>query len=401
VTDPIRSDVLPFESSKAGFVINPSTKANLAAHGHDHRLDFARGIANWFIFLDHIPNNVVNLLTLRNFGFSGAAELFVFTTGYAAAVVYGRMTLERGFVVTATRIIKRAWQLYAAYVVLFVVYISTVGNMAAQYAIADLIDEYNIAGIVDQPDRILMHGLTLQSQLPHLDALQLFIALMAFFPLALASLLRWPNLTLIGSFALYLAARTFDWSVSSFPDGRWYFNPFCWQLMFVLGAWFALGGAKSMRWIQHWPMLRVAALAFLLFAMLVTVAGEVPWLGKLVPDFLLYPFTPNDRENLAPYRVLHFLLLAFLFTRLVPADWAGFHWKLLQPIIKCGEETLAAFCAGVFLSFFGHFVLITGPNSLAMQVLVSTAGIAMMTAVAYYVSWSKRQDHKSALGAHA
>jgi hypothetical protein len=99
--------------------------------------------------------------------------------------------------------------------------------------------------------------------------------------------------------------------------------------------------------------------------------------------------------------VLHFLLLAFLFTGLVPADWPGFSWSLLQPIIKCGEETLAAFCAGVFLAFFGHFVLITGPNSLAMQVLVSTAGIAMMTAVAYYVSWSKRQDHKSALGAHA
>jgi hypothetical protein len=382
-------------------MINSSTKADLAAHDHDQRLDFARGIANWFIFLDHIPNNVVNLLTMRNFGFSGAAELFVFATGYVAAVVYGRMTLERGFVVTSTRIFKRVWQLYAAYVVLFVVYISTVGNVAAQYAAADLIDEYNIAGIVDQPDRILMHGLTLQSQLPHLDALQLFIALMAFFPLALASLMRWPNLTLMGSFALYLAARTFDWSLSSFPDGRWFFNPFCWQLLFVLGAWFALGGTRRMRSIHHWPMLRGAALAFLLFAMLVTFAAQVPWLGKIVPDFLLDPFTPNGRENLAPYRVLHFMLLAFLFARLVPADWPGFRWKLLQPIVKCGEETLPAFCAGVFLAFFGHFILITGPNSLAMQVLVSVAGIAAMTAVAYYVSWSKRQDNKSALAARA
>ena len=371
------------------------------AHGHDHRLDFARGLANWFIFLDHIPNNVVNLLTMRNYGFSGAAELFVFATGYAAAVMYGKMTLERGFVVTSTRIFKRVWQLYAAYVVLFVVYIGTIGNVAAQYAAADLIDEYNITGIVDHPDRILMHGLTLQSQLPHLDALQLFIALMACFPLALAALLRWPNLTLIGSFALYVAARTFDWSLSSFPDGRWFFNPFCWQFLFVLGAWFALGGTRRMRPVHGWPMLRVAAVVFLLFAMLVTIAANVPWLGKTVPDFLLYPFTPNDRENLALYRVLHFLLLALLFAWLVPADWPGFRWKLLQPILKCGEETLAAFCAGVFLSFFGHFVLITGPNSLAMQVLVSTAGIAMMTAIAYYVSWSKRQDHKSALRAHA
>ncbi|HEX2653690.1 MAG TPA: OpgC domain-containing protein, partial [Xanthobacteraceae bacterium] len=56
----------------------------------------------------------------------------------------------------------------------------------------------------------------------------------------------------------------------------------------------------------------------------------------------------------------------------------------------------AVFCAGVFLSFAGHLVLITSPDSLAMQILVSSAGILIMTGVAYYVSWSKRQDHKPA-----
>jgi Flp pilus assembly protein TadB len=54
------------------------------------------------------------------------------------------------------------------------------------------------------------------------------------------------------------------------------------------------------------------------------------------------------------------------------------------------------FCAGVFLSFAGHLVLITGPDWLAMHLLVSFAGILIMTGVAYYVSWSKRQDHKPA-----
>jgi hypothetical protein len=36
----------------------------------DLRLDFMRGIGQWIIFLDHIPNNFVNWFTLRNFGFS-------------------------------------------------------------------------------------------------------------------------------------------------------------------------------------------------------------------------------------------------------------------------------------------------------------------------------------------
>src|SRR3954463_12323199 len=88
----------------------------------DKRLDLVRGLAIWFIFLDHIPNNAVNWITLRNYGFSGAADLFVFVSGYVAAVVYAKMMLERGFVIGATRIFKRVRQLYAAYVVLLVIY---------------------------------------------------------------------------------------------------------------------------------------------------------------------------------------------------------------------------------------------------------------------------------------
>ena len=95
--------------------------------------------------------------------------------------------------------------------------------------------------------------------------------------------------------------------------------------------------------------------------------------------------------------MLHFLTLAFLFTFAVPSDWRGFQWQALQPVIKCGEEWLPVFCAGVFLSFSGHFILITGPNSLAMHILVSLAGLSIMASVAYYVSWSKRQDYKPAL----
>lgn len=105
-------------------------KAELAARDRDLRLCLLLGIAAWFLFLDHVPHNAVSLLTMRNFGFSGATDLFVFIGGYTAAILYGRMMLERGFVVTATRIFKRLWQLYAAYVVLFVIYIELIGYVA-------------------------------------------------------------------------------------------------------------------------------------------------------------------------------------------------------------------------------------------------------------------------------
>ena len=365
---------------------NPPPEGSLASRARDRRIDLARGIANWFIFLDHIPHNAINLLTIRNFGFSGATDLFVFVAGFAAALFYGQMAKERGLIVATTRIFRRVWQLYAAYVVLFVIYIDVIGNVAAQYASTEIIDEYNVIGLVDDPMQTLMRGLLLQAKPLNLDTLQLFVALMAFFPLVLWSMLRRPNLGLAGSIALYVAARWFGWSFHSYPSGTWYFNPYCWQLLFVLGAWFALNGSGLVRALRRSPLVVAAAAAYLLFALVVTIDGH------LLPNLLLEAFVPNDKENLAAFCIVHFLALALLFTYLVPRDWSPLRWPVFQPIIKCGEEWVSAFCVGVLLSFAGHLVLITTPNSLVMQLLVSLAGMSIMTGVAYYLSWSKRQD---------
>jgi len=380
--------------------MNLSAKKILAARSLDLRVDLLRGLANWFLFLDHIPNNVVSFITVRNFGFSGATDVFVFVAGYAAAIYFGRMALERGFVVTTTRILRRLWQLYAAYLVLFVIYIDIIGNVAAQYATTEIIDEYNVTGIVDHPIKTLMHGLMLEAKPLNLDTLQLFVGLMAIFPLVLWLMLRRPNLALAGSIALYIAARTFEWSLPSFPTGSWYFNPFCWQLLFVLGVWFALSGPKLTFTLHRLPLLRAAAAAYLVFALVVTLAAHAPVVAAEIPDFG-FSLSVSDKENLASYRVVHLLALALLFTYFVPRDWAPLHAKLLQPVMKCGEEWLTSFCVGVFLSFAAHFVLITGPNSVAMQILVSVSGIAMMTAIAYYISWSRRQDSRSVVRAGA
>jgi hypothetical protein len=369
------------------------TQFILAEKGRDLRLELFLGIANWFIFLDHIPDNAVNWITVRNYGFSGAAEWFVFISGYIATTVYARMMLERGFIIGATRIFKRAWQLYAAYIVLFIIYIVTIGDVATQYAAPDIIYEFNVAGLVDHPIRTVGHGLILQSKARNLDLLQLYIALMAAFAPVLWMMLRKPGLTMIGSIALYLAARRFDWTLSSFPDGDWYFNPFCWQLLFVFGGWLALGGgAKPSRVIFKSAVPVYLGIAFLMFAFAMTMAGRFPALAALFPPWLVDAFNPNDKTNLAPYRVLHFIVMAYLAARFIPRDWRGLEWPVFRPLIACGEQSLAVFCVGVFLSFAGHFALMTSSGSLTAQVVVSAAGIAVMTLVAYCISWSRHQD---------
>src|ERR1700740_176107 len=86
-----------------------------AAPTRDLRLDFFRGLALLFIFIDHIPNNFLSNVTLHTVAFCDAAEVFVFISGYAAALAYGRL-LDQGLAVAAAHIYHRVWQLYVAHI---------------------------------------------------------------------------------------------------------------------------------------------------------------------------------------------------------------------------------------------------------------------------------------------
>ncbi|MBR0796835.1 OpgC domain-containing protein [Bradyrhizobium jicamae] len=366
--------------------------AVLPPRGRDYRLDLLRGFANWAIFLDHIPNNAVNWITQKNFGFSDAADLFVFISGYTASFVYARIMLERGFVIGGTRLIKRAWQIYVAHVMLFVIYIAEIGYLSQRYHDPNLQNEFNVAGFMQNPAATLYQGLILAFKPVNMDVLPLYIALMVVYPLVLWMMLRRLNTTLLLSFLLYLAARHFGWNLPAYPGGTWYFNPFCWQFLFVFGGWFALGGAgESISFIRSRTFLMLGA-AYLLFALVMTLAGRIPELGHAMPAGLYDAFNPNDKTNLAPYRVLHFVVLAFFVTRFLPKDWAGLQWPVFRPMIKCGQQSLEVFCSGVFLAVIAHLVLVEVSDSIWMQIVVSAIGIALMTALAYYRSWSKKVD---------
>ncbi|ULK97835.1 OpgC domain-containing protein [Bradyrhizobium sp. I71] len=366
--------------------------ATLPDKGRDLRLDLFRGVANWAIFLDHIPDNVVNWITTRNYGFSDAADLFVFISGYTASFVYARMMLERGFIVGATRLTKRVWQLYVAHIILFVIYIASISYLALRFGDSEMINEFNVAGLVDNATETLRQGLFLRFKPLNLDVLPLYIVLMGLFPPVLWFMLRKPDLTMVLSIVLWLAARHYGLNLTAYPAGQWYFNPYCWQVLFVFGAWCAMGGARRSMTLINSPITLWVCLFYLLFALVMTMAGRFPTLGGMFPEWLFSAFNPNDKTNLAPYRFLHFVVIVILVIRFVPKEWPGLEWRVFDPLIVCGQQSLAVFCVGVFLSFVGHFELSMSSGSLLAQIFVSVAGIAIMTTVAYYISWSKKQD---------
>lgn len=366
--------------------------ATLPEKGRDLRLDLFRGVANWAIYLDHIPDNVVNWITTRNYGFSDAADLFVFISGYTASFVYARMMLERGFIVGATRLTKRVWQLYVAHIILFVIYIASISYLALRFGDSEIINEFNVAGLVDNATETLRQGLFLKFKPVNLDVLPLYIVLMGLFPPVLWFMLRRPNWTMAASIVLWVVSRHQGWNLPAYPAGTWYFNPFAWQVLFVFGSWCAMGGARNNMHIINSRYTLWFCIAYMIFALIMTMAGRFPDFGAMFPDWLYSAFNPNDKTNLAPYRFLHFVVITVLVIRFIPKDWAALEWKMFDPLIVCGQQSLAVFCVGVFLSFVGHFELSMSSGSLFAQIFVSISGIAIMTIVAYYISWSKRQD---------
>ncbi|MGQ0685669.1 OpgC domain-containing protein [Bradyrhizobium sp.] len=369
-------------------------RAVLPAEGRDLRLDLFRGIANWAIFLNHIPNIALIWITTRNYGFSDAAELFVFIAGYAAAIVYAKSMATQGFAAGASRLLERAWQLYVAHVVLFVINVAVITWVAQTYNQSQLLNEFNVARFIDHPVLTLAQGLLLKYKPFNLDILPLYIVLLAACPPVLWLMLRRPHVAIVGSLLLYFAARHFEWNLPAYPSGGWYFNPFTWQFLFLLGAWCALGGAPRMRTIVWSPAALLIGTAYLSFALLMTMAGRFETLGNLFPEWLVGAFNPNDKTNLAPYRIVHFIAMAVIVVRFMPIDWPGLKSGLLQPLIVCGQRSLEVFCVGLLLSFIAHFLLEEISASLLAEILVSIAGIGLMTGIAYYRSWSKRLEKR-------
>jgi hypothetical protein len=365
-----------------------------ASTDRDVRLDLFRGIALWLIFLDHIPSNAVSWITLRNYGFSDATEIFVFISGYTAAFVYGRAMQASGFIVATARILKRAWQIYIAHVFLFTIYLAEIAYVAHSFDNPLYSEEMGVLDFLKNPDITIFQALLLKFKPVNMDVLPLYIVLLLGFAPMLWLLLRAPSLALLASAILYVLMWQFDWNVPAYPNGDWVFNPYAWQLLFVFGAWCALGGAARLsRWTAS-PVTIGLAIAYLLFAFAIAMTWYFPWLGSFVPQMISDNIYPIDKTNLDVLRILHFISLAVIVVWLVPPDWAGLKWRVFWPAVVSGQHSLEVFCLGVFLSFAGHFIFTEVSNRVLTHVIVSIAGIVIMVAVAALISWYKKIERQ-------
>jgi hypothetical protein len=204
------------------------TPRELSLQGRDPRLDLIRGFALLVIFINHIPDNEGQWLTLSRYGWSDAAEMFVFCSGYTAALVFGRGFTQAGLWLGTIRVVRRCVQIYAVHLALFAALALTclLGNIL--FPAHDYIQKLNIRFFFEQTQEALPALVTLRYLPNGIDILPMYLVLLAWTPAfwALARLSR--TGTVLASLGLYVATYLINMDLSAEPATArgWFFNPF-------------------------------------------------------------------------------------------------------------------------------------------------------------------------------
>lgn len=342
----------------------------------DPRLDVLRGLALFMIFVDHIPDNVLGLATLHNFGFSDAAELFVFIAGMSSMLAYGGAFARQGAVAGLGRILRRWLRLYVFQIGLLLTTLAVVFAWTRYYGMEPTI----VRPFFDAPLSGIMHGLALQAVPTYLDILPLYLALFAIFPLIYAGLRIAPWLTIGASAALWGAINVMpslnlpNWVGS----GHWFFDPFAWQLLFTIGAAMAMfmqAGDNRLPYLRPLAWLSAGYLAF-------AFVESAPWAAWHLPDWRPIAIAAPNETALSPLRLLDILAFSYLiFSSAVTRSIAN--WRIFQPVALCGRHSLEVFAVGCLAALFGRLLFHTYGHGLWLQLLVNGAGFAVMWAVGW------------------
>ena len=364
-----------------------------AKRPRDPRLDVFRGIGMLIILVAHIPGNAWADWIPARFGFSDATEIFVFCSGVASALAFGRVFDSAGWALGTARILHRVWQVYWAHIGVFVTIVAVLAAADLEFGGRYLRDGLNLAHFLDDPARMLLGYATLTYVPNYFDILPMYLLILALIPviMAAARLGRGAVAVVVATLYLLAYARLLDLPAEPWSDRFWFFNPFSWQLLFFLGFAFGRGWLVPPAYDRR---LMLGALAVVAAAMPFSCQygwscfagwGAVPWLGEI--HQALGPLI--DKTHLAPLRVVHFLAIAYLAYTLAGEGGRRLAGSFIPAIQLVGRQTLAVFLAGLVLAQALGVVLDVIGRGVATAALVNIGGCAVLFAVAAVCEWFK------------
>ncbi|MEQ8602593.1 MAG: OpgC domain-containing protein [Marivibrio sp.] len=358
----------------------------------DPRLDFFRGIAMLIIFIAHVPGNAwVGYIPAR-FGWSDATEMFVFCSGFAAAIAFGGTFLKAGFGYGSVRILFRTWQVYAAHIgmVFYIAAIVAAGTFWLETR--DYIAQLNLTFLFEEAPTAILGVFTLTYVPNYFDILPMYIGALVMIPAAMAL----SRVHVLGPFAasvaLYWLNFTLGWGLPAelWKEGysrEWFFNPLAWQLLFFTGFSFAMG------WLPAPPRSRALTWACALFVLVSIPSAHWPiaqhfetlrWVREAIWEL-------QGKTDFGILRYLHFLALAYLALRIVEGREAHLLSRWAMPVVTVGRNSLAVFLLSMGLARIGGMILDLIGRHAATYALINLGGMAVLIGFAYWCTMLKRQ----------
>ncbi|MET0258268.1 MAG: OpgC domain-containing protein [Methylobacterium sp.] len=357
-------------------------------------IDFWRGFALITIFVNHIPGNVFERWTFSQYGISDAAELFVFLAGWSIGLATrGRDGVPEPALTAVLRLLSRTVEVYRAQIVIMALALAMIAGTALLLDNPLILEWHNAGGFFADPIQTMVGIVVLTHQLGFFNILPLYVVLLAVAPVFVLLARAHQTGTLALSFCLYLASLVYEWNLPSWPgEGDWFFNPFCWQLLLVLGF-------TMQDWNRKQPKFREWCRRLMPLGVVIVVVGIVLSVLELRPDPLTVPeprliFT-FDKTYLSPARLIHFcgVLLAFQAVYGLVADRMG---PITRYLAGLGRNSLAVFSMGSLLGLAAQFVRFRFGGGMIVDVSVVGCGLFALGFTAWFVEWRSRKPKKVA-----
>jgi hypothetical protein len=355
----------------------------MSEQGRYDGIDFWRGVVLCMILIDHMPGNSFENLTPRNFGFSDAAEAFVFLSGLSIALAYGRRFSVGERAGTLRSLGRRALKLYGAHILLSLLALAIFFLGAAWESKPELLNVHGRDLFVAHPTLGLLGLVSLGHQLGYFNILPLYMILIVCVPILLwfAEANCWAMLG--GSALLYALARVFDWNLPNWPtSGNWFFDPFAWQMLFAIGIAIGLNLRTTVIPLSR-PLLAVAAVIVAAGLIVVTGGfGFAPQFGETVRAVL-----DLNKTQLGLVRLAHFLALAYLIYGSTVTRRMR-ELPIYRPASLLGRHSLWVFAIVSLISAIWQAIVGAAPRALWFDALFLAAAIAIVYCAARFVETS-------------
>src|SRR6266446_1054684 len=354
----------------------------MRAGGRIDGIDFWRGFALLSIFSNHVTSNVIAHVTHRNFGFSDAAELFVFLAGASVTLAYGSYFLQDRLWSGIWAVLRRVFTIYWVHILISIIAIILYIPAGHLFDEDEFLDEGGREAVRETPLQAAIGLLALSHQIEMFNILPLYVVLLLGAPFAFL-LARWnATVMLLASAVIYAAVRLFNLNLPTWPEeGEWYFNPLAWQFLFVMGMFVGLRLKNGRSVPRSAPLFALCLVVVLLSAFAATDGfGFVHGLRERYPEFL-----DLDKTDVGLVRLAHFVALAY-------ATYYSGVTELLRrtivfaPMCLIGRHSLAVFATGCVLAVIGQIIAeVYDPNEVLFVPFV-IAGILVQYAVARRLS---------------